>query len=105
SLQGLRGAATEAAVTLDRAFLDALACDHPDVAAWAAISAAHVVGVVGHRGTDGRRWGALAEPLLARIGHDPRAAASLHANLGNIEVMEGQHPAARARFEAAIEIA
>lgn len=105
SLQGLRGAATDAALTLDRAFLDALACDHPDVAAWSAISAAHVVGVVGHRGADGRRWGALAEPLLTRIGPDPRAAASLHTNLGNIDVMEGQHPAARARFEAAIAIA
>jgi len=105
SLQGLRGAASEAAVTLDRAFLDALACDHPDVALWAAITATHAVGYVGRRAAEGRRWGELAEPLLERVGRDARAAASLYGNLGTIEVNEGAFDEARARFEAAIAIA
>ncbi len=105
SLQGLRGAAPEAAVTLDRAFLEALACDYPYVAAWAAIAGAHVVGYVGHRTAEGRRWGELAEPLLERIGREPRAVAARYANLGNIASLEGAHDEARALFEAALAIA
>ena len=105
SLQALRGAAPEAAVTLDRAFLDALACDYPYVAAWAAIAATHVVGFLGHRAAEGRRWGELAEPLLARLGREPRAAAALYSNLGNIAVVEGALDEARALFEAALAIA
>lgn len=105
SLQGQRGAAKEAAATLDRAFLDALACDHPDVGVWAAISATHVVGSLGHQALAGRRWGELAAPLLERIGRDPRAMAGLHGNLGNIAVGQGELAEARTQFQAALAIA
>nr|WP_276603202.1 tetratricopeptide repeat protein [Nannocystis pusilla] len=105
SLLGLRGGVDEATAALEQAFLDGLAGDQAEVAAWAAISAAHVVGFLAHRGAEGRRWGALAEALLPRIDGDPRAAASLYANLGNIAVAEGALDEARARFEAALDIA
>jgi tetratricopeptide (TPR) repeat protein len=105
SLAALRGAPSDAATTLDRAFLAALACDHPEVAAWAAIESTHTIGFLLHRPAEGRRWGELAEPLLARIGHDPVAAAALQANLGNIEVATGALDQARARFTAALAIA
>ncbi len=93
-----------AATTLEQAFIDALATGHSETAAWTAIVATHVVGALGRHPADGRRWASLAEPLLEHSGDDPRARASLHANLGNLAVHDGDLVAARNHFEAALTL-
>jgi tetratricopeptide (TPR) repeat protein len=105
SLHSFRGDTDKALAALDRAFLDALACDHAEQAAWAAISATHAVGHVGRRFAEGRRWGELAEPLIERIGGDALALVALRSNLGNIAFAEGDLKTARERFKSALKLA
>ncbi|MCB9706407.1 MAG: serine/threonine protein kinase [Myxococcales bacterium] len=105
-LQALAGAAPdEATATLDQAFVDGLASGHAEGAAWAAIIATHVVGVLARHSAEGRRWAHLAAPLLERIGGgDPRARASLHNNLGTLALVDGELAEARDHIEEAVAI-
>ncbi len=105
SLHGLTGEAERAGVDYERSFAAALASGHDDVAMWAAIHAVHVVGFVGRRSEEGRRWAQLATPLVARRGYQPRAQVSLDSNIGNIAVVQGNLDEAQTRFANSIEMA
>ncbi len=103
SLLGLVGDADGAALAFDQAFTDALASGHTEAGVWAAITAVHSVGVIGHHSDEGRRWAHLAEPLIDRLGKPPRARATLTSNLGNVAVVAGEFDEAEKLFTAAIE--
>ncbi|MEM6989491.1 MAG: tetratricopeptide repeat protein, partial [Myxococcota bacterium] len=97
-----RGEYSEAAETLERATLTAVASGYDAVEADAATLLTTVVGWRLAEPDAGARWGRQAEAALERLGDDPRRRGNLRSALGFMARAAGDRDAALAHFRAAV---